>query len=555
MKRNLPVGVSDFKKVREKYYFVDKTDFIRQLIDKPNEVTLFTRPRRFGKTLTMSMLDYFFSIDKANISKKLFQGMAIEQAGIKYMQERGKHPVIFISFKECCEVSWEEMYEQLTVQIQYEFQKHRYLLDGDTLRPEEKDLVKRFITRKADVVEYKRSLWYLSMYLSRYFGVNTIILIDEYDAPLQYAYTNGFYDRAINFFKRLFSAVLKENDFLDFAVLTGVLRIAKESIFSGLNNLAVYSVLERTYSDVFGFTSVEVAKMAEDLHGKEKISEIKQWYDGYTFGQTEIYNPWSVIQYFSENCIPAPYWISTSDNGILRQLLHNTTPQQIEALQELLQGNSVATSLNPNVIYRTLQAEPQSLYTILLTTGYLTADTAVKYADNRYRLRIPNEEIKRVYRLEILDTLAHGLDSNTFENLFDYLFTGRAEQFESQLQILLIQFVSSYDTANHESFYHGFMLGMTALFLTKEYDTESNRESGYGRFDLAVFPLQAGKAGVIMEFKVADSEQQLEAKAQEALQQIESKAYITEFQKRNVQHVWKYGISFCGKHVKIVQSV
>ena len=352
-----------------------------------------------------------------------------------------------------------------------------------------------------------------------------------------------------------FTNTLKNNSFLHFAVLTGVLRVAKESIFSGLNNLDVYSVLNQEYGDVFGFTADEVTAMATTLGYIDNMEEVQKWYDGYRFGQTEIYNPWSVLKYFSAHCQPAPYWISTSDNGILQDLLRHVTPGQLELLQGLLKGIPLTTGLYETVAYRALANDKSALYTMLLMTGYLTVDSISVTGDDRYSLRIPNEEIKRVYSNEILNTLVTGLTRNTFDDLFDSLLQGQSRRFEEQLQQILIQFVSVYDTANKESFYQGFMLGMIALFLNKNYSIESNRESGYGRFDIAVFPKHGRQVGVILEFKVASSEAELHRKAHEAIQQIEAKAYIEEFQKRQIQQVWKYGIAFYGKHVKIATSV
>ena len=555
MKIRMPVGVSNFKKVRERYYFVDKTNFIKNLIDNHNDVTLFTRPRRFGKTLTLSMLDYFFSIDKKEDGSRLFSGLSIASAGPEYMEEQGKYPVIFLTLKDFYNPTWDSMFRSLQLLIQDVYGSFAYLLDSDKLLPFEKEGIQRILELKASPEEYVVSIKKLAALLYKHYGEQTIILIDEYDAPLQRAYEQGYYEEAILFWKGWFNNTLKDNQYLNFAILTGVLRIAKESIFSGLNNLDVYSVLDNEFADVFGFSAEDIEKIAKKLQVSQKMAEIKQWYDGYTFGKAEIYNPWSVVQYFSKDCKPAPYWMNTSDNGILRQLLHKATPLQMEDLQNLLEEKPVATSLQPNVVYRALQTDPKALYTILLTTGYLTAAADVTHADNRYLLRIPNEEIRRVYRLEVLDTVAKDVDSDTFEDLFDYLLAGQVQKFEAQLQELLVRFVSTYDTAGRESFYHGFMLGMTALFLIKDmYEITSNSESGYGRFDLAIFPLVPDKAGVIMEFKVAATENQLEPKAREALQQIETKAYITEFRKRKVTQVWKYGIAFCGKHVHIVQS-
>ena len=550
----MPIGTDDFAKVRESYYFVDKTKIIRQLIDDHNEVTLFTRPRRFGKTLTMSMIDYFFSIHKKEVSLSLFRGLSIENAGFTYMQHRGTYPVIFLTLKECAEDSWENMYEQFMVTIQIEFQKHRYLLDSPLIHAEEKLQIQQFLTCTATPIEYKRSLWYLSSYLQRYFNRKPIILIDEYDAPLQYAYSHVFYEKASNFFKRFFSAALKGNEYLEFAVLTGVLRIAKESIFSGLNNLAVYSTLSAEYSDAFGYTPNEVIQITKDFGYENKLNEIKAWYDGYTFGNQEIYNPWSVNYYIDSNCNTAPYWINTADNSILQDLLRHVTTLQLQSLQGLLLDKPIATSLNEGVIYHTIGQDKSALYTLLLNTGYLTASATQTTTDERYLLRIPNEEIKRVYRTEILNSLVMGITRDTFDNLFDALLSGQESIFETLLEQILLRFVSVFDAANKESFYHGFMLGITALFLNREYEVVSNAESGYGRFDVAIFPKQMTRAGVILEFKVASSLDQLPKQSQKALLQIEEKKYVEEFQKRNVRLVWKYGIAFYGKYVKVATS-
>lgn len=551
MNTKMPVGIDDFKTAREEYYLVDKTDFIRRLIDDHSSVMLFTRPRRFGKTLNMSMLDYFFSVEKKEHTQHLFQGMDIEKAGARYMEEQGKYPVIFMTLKDCAELTWEDTYEQFQIFMRREFQKHYYLLDGDTLRPEEKQAFRQVLEGNASEGIYKCSLGDLTAYLHRYYGIKPIVLLDEYDAPLQAAYTQDFYEQAIAFMRRWLSIALKGNIHLNFAVLTGVQRIAKESIFSGLNNLDVYSVLNDTYSNAFGFTVNEVKEMAQQIGCKEKLNEIKKWYDGYHFGNHEIYNPWSVIKYFSSHCKAAPYWINTSDNSILQLLLRHVTSFQLTALKDLLTGKPIIAGLNENVVYHSLDLDKTSLYTILITAGYLTVHTVIDSVDSLYSLRIPNEEIKRVYRLEVLNTLVKGMNRNGFEDLFLYLLSGQTENFASQLQMVLRQFVSSFDVAQKESFYHGFILGMTALFLNKEYIVESNRESGYGRFDVAISPRNPQKAGVIMEFKVAPSENMLTMKAEEALRQIETKEYVAAFQKKGIQIIWKYGIAFCGKHVRI----
>ena len=552
MNKRIPLGIEDFKELRENYYFIDKTRFIQEIIDDHSKVTLITRPRRFGKTLTMSMLDYFFSIDKKEVSTNLFTGLSIDQAGVSYMQEQGKYPVIFLSLKNIQDSNWSGMYQTFQLVLQQVFLQFEYIVKSDILRDVEKSFVERIIHRDASVEEYQVSLQYLGQYLYRYHGKRSIILIDEYDAPLQNAYSQGFYDQAILFFKGWFNATLKGNEALHFAVLTGVLRIAKESIFSGLNNLMVCSVLTQSYSNSFGFTAEEIRRMLFDLGiSPHKFQEIQQWYDGYQFGNDEIYNPWSVIYYLRNQCIPMPYWVNTSGNGILQELLVKADDLRVRELQGLLYGKHVTTTINDSVIYAKIWQDDSALYTMLLTTGYLTVASASTTTYNRYALRIPNEEIRQVYSTEILNTLVANMSRNSYDALFDSLFSGDGEDFEYRLQRILTRFVSAYDTASKESFYHGFMLGMTALFLDKDYVVESNRESGYGRFDVAIFPRDTNKTGVILEFKASSSVDCLEQEAAEAVRQIQARDYVAEFEKRQIAHLWTYGIAFCGKQVKL----
>lgn len=551
MNTAMPIGIDDFKKVREQYYFVDKTDFIRQLIDNHSAVTLITRPRRFGKTLTMSMLEYFFSIDLKEKSTDLFSGLTIEKSGNAYMKYRGSRPVVSISLKNVQRNTWERTVSLLGIFLADLYGNFEYLYDSEKINDALKTYFYKVMHGTATQEELIVALLRLTKMLQLHHGQPAIVLIDEYDAPIQMAWEYGFYDECIGFMRQFLGSVLKTNDALDFAVLTGVLRIAKESIFSGLNNLDVCSVLRDKYSNVFGFTTEEVAKLAEDIGKPDVLPVLKQWYDGYRFGNSEIYNPLSVVSYIDNQCLPKPYWMNTSNNAILRELLSHADYLRIKALRGLLHDVPVSASLNEGVIYDQIGSDQSALYTMLLTTGYLTVAEDVPTSYDRYLLRIPNEEIKRVYGMEILNTIAEGMDRDTFDGLFDLLFTGQSEDFAYQLQKILLQFASTYDTANKESFYHGFMLGMAALFLGKDYTVESNRESGYGRFDLAIFPNDTSKAGVIMEFKAADTEEQLPGKANEALRQIEDKKYDAEFAKRRIQRVWKYGIAFHGKNICI----
>lgn len=551
MNVRMPIGVDDFKELRENYYFIDKTDFIRQLIDDHSKVTFITRPRRFGKTLTMSMLEYFFSIDKKEESKNLFHGLAIEAAGSSYMKHRGIYPVIFISLKDGQSTSWEQMLNFFSLFLRRLYLQYAYLIKADRLDACMKEDYYRIVNRQADQTEMAFALTRLMEMIQAYYGQPVILLLDEYDAPIQYAWDHGYYDQCIGFMRQFLSSALKTNRALDFAVLTGVLRVAKESIFSGLNNLSVCSVLTRKYSNILGFTPAETAVMAEDLGVEKKLPELRQWYDGYRFGTDDIYNPWSVINYMDNECTPMPYWVHTSGNYILKQLLSHADCLRIKELQGLLDGKTVTVSLNETVMYDQIEKDASALYTLLLTTGYLTIESASPTTYNRYSLRIPNEEIKQVYGQEILNTIAVGADRNTFDTLFDALFSGQEKDFEGRLQQILLRFASTYDTANKESFYHGFMLGISALFLDKQYIVESNRESGYGRFDIAIFPKDTQKVGVILEFKAADRTESLEEKAGEALRQIQDKQYEAEFAKRDIASLWKYGVAFCGKQVYV----
>ena len=553
----MPIGVEDFKKLRDKnYYFVDKTYFIQQFLDNHGDVTLITRPRRFGKTLTLSMMDWFFSIQKQKESKGLFDALAISRAGEEYMGQQGQHPVIFFSLKDIKNIawkSWAEMLDYIRVSFSFSFAEYQDVIENCTLAGEKRLLV-RVLSQEASVNELSLSLVSLMRAMQSYYGKKVILLLDEYDVPIQQAWEGGYYEPCIGFMRQFLSPALKTNDSLDFAILTGVLRVAKESIFSGLNNFKLCSILDGRYSDVFGFTAEETENLLAKLHLSDKMLEVQSWYDGYRIGGQEMYNPWSVLNYIDNDCMPRPYWVRTSENGILKSLLENPNPLQITALQDLVEKKTIEVTLNESIVYPDIQADASALFTLLLTTGYLTVVKVMPELDDRYLLRIPNLEIRKLYHTEILDYIVQGAHKNVFDNLFIFLLKGDAERFSWQLKDILQKFVSTWDTANKESFYHGFMLGMSVLFLNQDYVVESNRESGYGRFDLAIFPKDATKSGVIMEFKAAVREDELENKAQDALQQIADKKYDTEFTKRGIRKVWKYGIAFYGKQVCVMRG-
>lgn len=554
MNLRMPVGIDDFKEVREKYYFVDKTPFIQKLLAEHSKVTLLTRPRRFGKTLTMSMLKYFFALEDEKDSEKLFAGLAVSTEE-EAMRQRGKYPVIFITLRDIKSLRWQDAYADLKGLIEDTYARFAYLQESDKLTKREKELIAVLLAGTAEETLYRRSLKYLTEFLYKHHQVRPILLIDEYDVPIQCGWENGYYDEVMMFMKVWLSGGLKTNAYLEFAVLTGVLRVVKESIFSDLNNLEICSVMTEKYSDVFGFTKQEVKRIAADFGNTDKMDELQAWYDGYSFGGKEIYNPWSVIQYFSAGCKPQPYWLNTSGNGIVRALLESTSEERMESLRAVLSGKYIESVIDEGVIYADIGQKENALYTMLLMTGYLTLakkeqpDALTTF----YYLRVPNLEIMQVYRSEILERMAQSVTTKQQNELFRALLSGRQEVFEQHLQEMLLQMVSYYDTQNKESFYHGFLLGLTAL-LAASYQVESNRESGCGRFDLALFPKRGDQAGVIMEFKVANEPEKLEETARAALRQIQEKVYITEFQKRSIVNVYQYGIAFCGKMVRIVQG-
>ena len=548
----MPVGVDNFREmVSRDYYFVDKTNFIKELLDHKNKVTLITRPRRFGKTLAMRMLQEFFDINAAG--RDTFKGLNISRAGEKYMQHRGKYPVIFFSLKDIATGNYQDALRDLCGKISDLYAEYGFLAESPALNEREKEYFLS-VYNIADHEQYGRDKWgkslkMLTVYLWKHYGVKTILLLDEYDAPIQHAWEDGYYEDMIRFMRQFYSEVLKGNDALEFAVLTGVLRVAKESIFSGLNNLKVCSVLSEDYSDIFGFTGQEVARMAADLQMEDKLPEIRAWYDGYSFGGSEIYNPWSVIMYFDAKCKPAPYWVNTSGNGIIKYMLDRLDGRGREDLQSLMDGNTISKQVQEGIIYEEIGSNADDLYTMLLTTGYLKCTSSQDSLLGTYMdLQIPNLEILRLFTREIAQNFTGYRGVSDITNMMDEMLKGNAVLFEEDLNRILRNSVSYHDAANGESFYHGMMLGFCVL-LKDTHIVQSNRESGYGRFDLALIPTDRRYYGVIMEFKRAADEGQLEEKALEALAQIEELSYIAEFQQRQIEKVWKYGIAFCGKKV------
>lgn len=554
-RQKIPIGIESFEKLRQNhYYFVDKTGFISELIAKRTDVLLLTRPRRFGKTLTLSMLDCFFSCEQAEEHRKLFDGLFVSQDA-EAMREQGKYPCVFFTMKDMKTDSWERMQEKIRILLSNLYQRYFHdASDFTNLTEIDRNYIETMIAQQASLMNEEDALWKLCFFLQKKYGHKVVLLIDEYDVPIQQSFLYHFYEPCMNFMRNFLSGALKTNSYMEFSVMTGVLRIAKESIFSGLNNLLVSSVSEETYPIVMGFTVDEVRQMAEDYHCLDKTGEIQKWYDGYRFAGIEIYNPWSVLNYFYHDCRPQSYWVNTSTNSLLNEWIGRANDKQKQDLQRLLTGKSVTATIDEGLVYSDIFKDDNVLYTLMLVAGYLTPrsmEHSVFGLDAE--LVIPNYEVQSIYSSEILRKMNPGTTGRQIlRDFLSALLHGDGSAFQDKLQQLILQFVSVYDAANRESFYHGFLLGMTAL-LVPEYQVESNRESGYGRFDLAIYPKKKQDYGVLLEFKVTDNPKMLTKKAEEAYQQIQSKSYVSAFLGKGISEsqVWKYGVAFCGKRVVI----
>ena len=544
MKTVLPIGTEYFAKLRANYYFVDKTTFLSDFFRGHADVTLITRPRRFGKTLLLSMTQQFLDIEDAEEHRKLFEGLKVMDDPVA-MAEQGTRPVVFMTLRDWDSNTWESMQEFIAFGLQSACRPLRYLLESDKVSSKDKKDFERLWNREGDLGLMRRALPLLCEMLRDHYGRNAVLLIDEYDAPLQSAWSHGYYKDAIDFYRGFFASALKSNPALDFAILTGVLRIAKESIFSGLNNLKVSTVLRGGFADACGYTKAEVAKLAHDLGHEDKLEELASWYDGYDFQGTEIYNPWSVNNYFSENCEAEAYWVNTSGNSILQTMLERIDQKRARDFVRLMEGKTICTQVEDSFIYQDIEEHRANLYALLLTTGYLKCVGRTKEDDATwYDLALPNRELRSVFRREIMKYLSYD-DVNLLYDLLKAMQEGDTEEFEEDLQTVLRSFVSCHDAAHPESFYHGLMLGLT-VWLEKRYRIQSNKESGYGRFDLAFFPKKENLPGILLEFKAVKDEADLSAAADAACQQIEEKAYLADFQTADV---WRYGIAFCKKQV------
>ncbi|BBM57323.1 hypothetical protein JMUB4039_1302 [Leptotrichia trevisanii] len=538
-KKGLAIGNSNFKEIiiRNGYY-IDKTKFIEEILEDLSEVKLFTRPRRFGKTLNLSMLKYFFDIENAEENKKLFDDLYISKS--EYMKYQGQNPVIFISMRNAEAESWEDSFSNIKNLISDLYDKFEYISKNFKKR----DLVEfEKIWIKKEEADWEGSIKNLSRYLYEYYGKKVIILIDEYDTPMTSAWNEGYYEKSQRFFKSFYSNALKDNEYLEFSVVTGILRVAKEGIFSGLNNLKTYTVLNNKYGESFGLIETEV-KNALEYYGLDKnIEEVRKWYNGYKFGNIQIYNPWSIINYLDEKEINV-YWINTSDNRLIHSAIENSNKELFDELKDLFNNGTTEQTVMASSNMDNLK-DPEEVWQLLLFGGYLTVEE--KVAMNEYALKLPNYEIKTFFKDMFVQNLG---GSSRFKEMIKAFKNLEIEKFEEILNEMFLVSMSYYDTSKTEKPYHTLILGMM-LYLDSEYTVLSNNETGYGRNDLALEPINKNNIGYIFEFKVAKTGEELEIKVKEALNQIEHKKYPVMLKEKGVKEIVYMGMAFYGKKVKV----
>ena len=553
-RKPLPVGISDYIRAQSEYYYVDKTLLIRDFLDRKALVSLFTRPRRFGKTLNMDMLRVFFEISDEDTGR-YFADKAIWQCGEEYRCHQGKYPVIFLTFKDVKYDSWQATFAKISGLLQEEFGRHSELGNSDRLAKYEKEYFEKVLNGEADEVELSSSLQKLSKMLTVHYNKAPIIIIDEYDTPIQEGYSKEFYDEIVGFMRNFFSGAFKDNSNLSYGFLTGILRIAQESIFSGLNNLAVSSVMDEEYDGYFGFTKQEVGEMLSYYGASDKADELRNWYDGYFFGSKEIYNPWSVINYLSKGCLPQAYWVNTGKNEVLEDVLDTATDDISEKLYSLLRGEPVIARIDQNVVYRSLADDPANIYSLLLVAGYLKTVKKVLQGDGAWlcEVAIPNRETAAVYKSEILSHLMQigAMRRATANKIAESLYARDTKKLQDGIEEYMKNSISFYD-AGAEGFYHGLVLGLIAL-MDNQYRIRSNRESGDGRYDICMIPRDNKYPAILMELKWNKelNEENLDALSAEALNQINVKGYDAEIRTEGIADIIKFGIAFSGKKVKI----
>lgn len=543
LKRGLPIGTEDFGEIIEQgSFYVDKTAFIEEILKDNAKVKLFTRPRRFGKTLTLSMLRYFFDIENKNKNRELFSELYISNT--EYIKYQGQYSVIFVTFKDLKEDTWEECLKSVKSLISDLYDKYSFIRKNLDDRNKKK-FDKIFYEEDGN---YEKGLLDISKYLYRYYGKRVILLIDEYDTPLINAYEKGFYDKAISFFSTLYSSVLKTNDYLQTGVLTGILKVVKEGIFSGLNNIEVYTVLDEHYSSFFGFTEKEVEKTVKEYGLADEIAKVKKWYDGYKFGNSEIYNPWSILKYLKRGKTES-YWINTASDLTILRLLKQANDSMFEGLLNIFNGENSVQQIDVSSEMNSMQ-DSQEIWRLMLFSGYLTVDK--KIDEKTYSLKLPNYEVKSFFKEKFLD-YNYKENKGLFKKMINALLLKDITKYEEILRKILLNSMSYHDGAKEEKFYHNLILGML-LYLDDKYSIKSNIEEGYGRTDVLMFPLNKKlNPGFIFEFKVSEKgdDESMEKAVNEALNQIKDKEYEVEMQQHKVKDILNLGIAFNGKKVKV----
>ena len=553
-KKAAPVGVENFERIiKDGYYYVDKSLLIEKILENRTPVTLFTRPRRFGKTLNMSMLKYFFDVENKKENRKLFENLKISNS--KYMSEQGKYPVIFISLKDLKENSWEECLESLKDIMYKVFNEYEFL--KEKLNFVEKRQFDKIWEMTGNEKNFKTSLLDLSKYLNKYYSKKVIVLIDEYDSPIINAFDKGYYNEAIEFFQVFYSSALKTNDSLKYGILTGITRIIKEGIFSGLNNLYVNTVLSKNYAEYFGLLESEVIEMLDYFNMKYKIEEVRSWYNGYLFGNEQVYNPWSIVNYLREKEIKS-YWANVSGNTLLENMLENAGESVYADLKKFTDGESIEKYISDGTTIKSLLSSNDEIWQLFLYSGYLTKAEKQREIDvtsdytNVYNLKIPNREIRSYFGSLFLNRF-FGTEVKT-NTLIKALENGDIRKFEKTLSEIMINMLSHFDLDSEmEKIYQVFMIGLVG-FLMGRYEIISNNESGYGRYDLAMIPVKSNEKAYLMEFKISKTEKGMRARAEEALKQIDEKKYDTRLKARGIKNILKIGIAFYGKSVKVVSK-
>ncbi len=576
--KKFAIGESDFKDIiTGGYYYVDKSLFIKEIIDRGDKVILIPRPRRFGKTLNISMLKYFYDccpenlplapdtpapvskpVTPGNSYKSLFSNLAIAGAGPQYLEKMGQLPVIFLTFKNIKEHDWETCLDRIKSLIRKEYLKHDYLLDGTRLKPAEQDYFKKIIKLMGTLGDYEDSLENLLIFLSRYYGRKVVILIDEYDAPVHAGFTNQYYKEIIGFMRNFLCGGLKDTgEYLEKGVITGIMRIAQESIFSGLNNPGVFTLLSGNFNDKFGFTEQEVVTMLKDFDALDRYEDVQRWYNGYNFGGRIIYNPWSITNFLANEKELKPYWINTSDNEIVENLLSNGGKELREELEVLIRGETVEKAIDENIVLKDVGTDEDLIWSFLLMGGYLKpTDKKMDAAAGKilYNLCIPNLEVRHTYTRIIQRYFSSKIENKQLEIMLKALVEGNTLLFEEMLQKVVAAVLSYHDLSGEpEKVYHALVAGMLT-WISNSHEIRSNRESGYGRYDIMIIPRDLSQYGYVMEFKKTGKNESVKSAAKSALKQIKEKKYETELKERGVKKIKKLAVVFEGKNVIVKEG-